>query len=190
MSEGTARAPGQEQEPDPRRLHWQTVRAARRARASHTPPAPPRNFADAALRQAFPHSAVTYPGRRRSILVLIGRAKSWAAVQHWQSGRHPLPDYAAIALRDLLRQRGRADLEMADRLDAHLAQLAARIKPITGCFAVGPNGQSGRGFGQIARNPVRAARSSPPPGADPPNKSPSGVASEAPPLPGVDPMAG
>ena len=59
-----------------------------------------------------------YPGLRATILALLDRPVTWQAVQHWLTGRRPVPVSAARALATVIKAESIYGLQLAAELEA------------------------------------------------------------------------
>lgn len=67
-------------------------------------------------RQLGAWSVHDYPGKRRLFLGALCRPVTWAAVGMWLRGQRRLPKDIAEGLSDLMKRRGEAMLDLAERL--------------------------------------------------------------------------
>jgi hypothetical protein len=80
----------------------------------------------------FPWDVETYPGIVRGFLEVLGRRISWAAVQHWQAERRPIPPWARAVLADYIEARCRAGLELVAELRTEPGKAGNRATPNEG----------------------------------------------------------
>ena len=72
-----------------------------------------------------PWGAYAYPGRGRLLRAICGGSLTVHSINHWQSGRSPLPVWAALTLADAISVRAVAGLEIARQLAAYAEQKRA-----------------------------------------------------------------
>jgi hypothetical protein len=79
-----------------------------------------------AIRWCVPWTRVDYPGFERGGLALMPRVVTWAAVQHWRSGRRPLPADVALALASFIGARCDSGRALAAELQLYAASVPSR----------------------------------------------------------------
>lgn len=80
-----------------------------------------------ALRWLIPWNRSDFPGLMRGALDLVRRpVGGWSGIQHWRSGRRPLPPDIAVMFSAIIRARCMSGLHIADELDAYASAVPTR----------------------------------------------------------------
>jgi hypothetical protein len=98
-----------------------------------------------AICRVAPWDKRNYPGFRKTFLAILPRRITWDCVQHWLSGRTPVPAWAAEAIAEYFEGRWRSDRERADYWRGHAKAQRERIRPAQGCLRVYEAGRDRRG---------------------------------------------
>ena len=68
----------------------------------------------------------------KGLLSDLSRTRTWGAVKHWMAGRGRFPAWAARDLANVLENRARGDLALAEELRRHADVEDARLRRVSG----------------------------------------------------------